>query len=203
MPFVRAPRLQSLPMPATVAAQRLDARRNREAVIESAIELLSANPNASMQQIADASGVGRTTVYRHFPNRDDLFRALFERIVAEARAVTGAITSGSAGAEEVLRELAPAMIALGLRFRFLHSHREVGRPALQRSKEVEDEPVARYLAAGQGRGEIRTDLPIQWMRSLIQAMAVAAMDDLHAGHFDEATAAGLLGDSMVAVLLAR
>jgi len=66
------------------------------------------------------------------------------------------------------------MIALGLRFRFLHSHREVGRPALQRSKEVQDEPVARYLAAGQERGEIRTDLPIQGMRSLIQAMAVAA-----------------------------
>lgn len=190
-------------MTETVAAQRLDARRNREAVIESAIELLSENPNASMQQIADACGVGRTTVYRHFPNREDLFRALFGRIVGEAREVTAAITSGPGSAEEVLRELAPAMIALGLRFRFLHSHRELGRPALQQSKEVEDEPVGQYLSAGQERGEIRADMPVQWMRTLIQALAVAAMDDLYAGHFDQATAAKLLGDSMVAVLIGR
>lgn len=186
-----------------LAPQRLDARRNREHVVEAAIELLSRQPDASMQQIADASGVGRTTVYRHFPTRDDLFRTLFGRIVAEAREVTGRITAGPGPAEAILRELAPALIELGLRFHFLQSHRELGWPALRKSKEIEDEPVARYLAVAQGRGEIRSDLPISWMRSLIQAMSVAAMDDLHAGHFDQATAAKLLGESIVAVLIPR
>ena len=190
-------------MSTAVASRRTDARRNREAVIEAAIELLTENASASMQQIADASGVGRTTVYRHFPTRDDLFRELFDRIVAESREVTAEITARPGSAEETLRALAPALIDLGLRFRFLQGHRALGRPALRESKEADDEPVARYLTAARERGDIRTDLPLAWMRSLIQAMALAAMDDLHAGQRDRETAASLLGESLVSALIAR
>src|SRR5665809_25774 len=159
----------------------MDARRNREAVVEAAIELLGKNPGASVQQIADASGVGRTTVYRHFPSRDDLIRALFERVVAESWEVTDLITSSDGSAEEILRELAPAFVELGLRFGFLSGHSDVGQPTMRGSKEVEDEPVARFLERSQRSGEVRVDLPLGWMRSVIQALAVAAMSDLLAG----------------------
>src|SRR3954454_14505641 len=61
--------------------RRQDARRNHEAVIEAALELLGSNPDASMQEIAEASGLGRTTVYRHFPTRDELFSALLDHAI--------------------------------------------------------------------------------------------------------------------------
>lgn len=183
--------------------QRLDARRNREAVVEAAIELLGQNPGASVQQIADASGVGRTTVYRHFPSRDDLIRALFERVIAESWAVTDAITSRDGPPEEILRQLAPAFIELGLRFRFLSSHADVGQPAMRESKEVEDEPVARFLERTQRSGGVRADMPLGWMRSVIQALSVAAMSDLLAGQLERDEAVRLLGDSLVDALLPR
>ncbi len=181
--------------------QRLDARRNRQAVLDSAVELLSEGPEASMQQIAEASGLGRTTVYRHFPNREDLLRALFEQLVQEAEGITGRVIEEGGSAEQILRRLAPEMIAVGLRYRFLNAYRELGRAAMQEGKEDEGDPVGLYLVAAQGRGDIRPDVPIQWMMSLVQALSVAAMDDLYAGHFDQATVSGLLGDSLVAALI--
>lgn len=38
-----------------------------------------------MQEIADKSGVGRTTLYRRFHTREDLLRAIFEQAISEAQ----------------------------------------------------------------------------------------------------------------------
>lgn len=190
-------------MEASTRIKRSDARRNREVVIESAIDLLGRSPNASMGEIAAASKVGRTTVYRHFPNRDDMLLALFGRVIEESRVVTLAVTAEARSAEDLLRKLAPLMVELGLRFRFLHSYRNVGQQTLDESKQVPDDPVRLYLTAAQERGEVRPELPMQWIASTIQALAIAALDDLYAGYTDEATASHLLGETLVAALIAR
>ncbi len=86
-----------LPLPPTevppataVRALRADARRNREAVLAAAKELLADEGlDAQMPDIAKAAGVGVGTVYRHFPTKDDLIWALvlqrFERLAEKAR----------------------------------------------------------------------------------------------------------------------
>jgi AcrR family transcriptional regulator len=70
---------------------RADARRNRGAVIAAARELFAEQGlDAQMEDIAHAAGVGVGTVYRHFPTKEDLVRALaadrFERMADRARA---------------------------------------------------------------------------------------------------------------------
>ena len=101
-------------------ARRSDARRNRETVIDAAIRLLNLSPDASMAEIAAESGLARTTVYRHFPNREDLLVALFGRVIEDSRVATDALTAEARSAEDLLRKLAPRMIEIGLRYRFLH-----------------------------------------------------------------------------------
>ncbi|MEU6426714.1 helix-turn-helix domain-containing protein [Microbispora sp. NPDC046973] len=60
---------------------RADARRNRALIVDTAVDLLTARgPEASMEEIAQAAGVGVGTLYRHFPDR----RALLEEIAAGA-----------------------------------------------------------------------------------------------------------------------
>jgi len=176
--------------------------RNRETVIDAAIDLLNQRPEASMAEIATASGLARTTVYRHFPNREDLLVALFGRVVEDSREMTTVVTAEASSAEDMLRRLAPQMVELGLRYRFLHSYRGLGQPTLDDSKTVPDDPVRVYLEAAQERGEVRPELPNQWIASTIQALAIAALDDLHAGFTDEATASRLLGETLVAALTA-
>ena len=63
---------------------RRDATRNHETIVTAAIGILAASPEASMQEIAEASGAGRSTLYRHFPDRAALVDAIHARVVAEA-----------------------------------------------------------------------------------------------------------------------
>ena len=65
------------PFATAVRARRADARRNIERLIAAAREAFAANgPNAPLDDIARAAGVGAGTLYRHFPTRLALFEAV-------------------------------------------------------------------------------------------------------------------------------
>lgn len=69
---------------------RADARRNRERVLQAARECFAeAGLDAQVDDIARKAGVGVGTVYRHFPTKDALARALaddhFERLEGNLR----------------------------------------------------------------------------------------------------------------------
>jgi serine phosphatase RsbU (regulator of sigma subunit) len=52
--------------------RRSDAEQNYSRIIEAAVELLEHSPAPNVDQIAAAAGLGRATVYRHFPGRTEL-----------------------------------------------------------------------------------------------------------------------------------
>jgi AcrR family transcriptional regulator len=56
--------------------QRSDAALNRAKILDAARRLLTENGDVSMRSIADTAGLGRGTVHRHFPTRDDLMDAV-------------------------------------------------------------------------------------------------------------------------------
>ena len=59
---------------------RADARRNRDRLVEAAKDVLGrGGPDASLEAVARQANVGIGTLYRHFPNREALFHAVFRR----------------------------------------------------------------------------------------------------------------------------
>lgn len=61
-------------------AERVDAIRNREAIIEAASEVLAVQGAAvDVREIAARSGVGMGTLYRHFPKKEDLIQTVLRR----------------------------------------------------------------------------------------------------------------------------
>jgi AcrR family transcriptional regulator len=183
--------------------RRADAQRNREAVIEAAMVLLAQRPGASMGDIADASGLGRTTVYRHFPSRDELMNALFARVVEDGREMAAGTAASSEPTLEALRGLGPKIVEIGERYRFLDSHRHIRDAALGRAQSVGKDPLEDYLAAAQGRGELRDDVPVPWMLGTIRALGIASVDQLIAGNLTPAQAGELLGNLLVDVFSPR
>jgi AcrR family transcriptional regulator len=180
--------------------RRSDAERNRRLVIEAGIELLPRDPETSMREIADASGVGRTTLYRHFPNRDSLLEAVIAEIVDGAREETAAAVAED-DPEIAIRRLSAASIGLALRFGHLFAARDGASPTYEAFKEDETNPALRFLEAARERGEIRVDMPVGWLRSVIQAVTFTALDEIEAGTIPAADAERLAADTLVAILL--
>lgn len=67
----------------TAPALRADARRNVDALLRAATAVFTeSGVDAPMRTIAAKAGVGVGTVYRHFPQRSDLIKAIIRRVVA-------------------------------------------------------------------------------------------------------------------------
>ncbi|WP_378734508.1 TetR/AcrR family transcriptional regulator [Nocardia brasiliensis] len=81
---------------------RADAERTVRVILDAAERVLSENPNATLEQIAEAAGVARTTVHRRFANRDDLVRTM---AVAAWRRIEAAVDAARP-------QTAPPLVAL-------------------------------------------------------------------------------------------
>ncbi|WEH40210.1 TetR/AcrR family transcriptional regulator [Streptomyces sp. NBC_01218] len=81
---------------------RADAERSVRAILEAAERVLSQDPGASMEQIAAAAGVARTTIHRRFAHRQALIDAL---AASAARQLVRAVEDGRP-------DTAPPLVAL-------------------------------------------------------------------------------------------
>lgn len=58
---------------------RSDAQKNRLQILAVATKAFAASPDASLNAIAKAAGIGPGTLYRHFPTREALVVAVYQR----------------------------------------------------------------------------------------------------------------------------
>ncbi|MBO9532752.1 MAG: TetR/AcrR family transcriptional regulator [Solirubrobacteraceae bacterium] len=66
---------------------RADARRNRDQILDAAASLLGERPTASIADVAEAAGLGRATVYRHFPDVAAIQQALLEEALGHGKEI--------------------------------------------------------------------------------------------------------------------
>lgn len=90
---------------------RADARRNRQSIVDATIELiLEVGGEPSRDAVADRAGVGIGTLYRHFPDQQQLLRAaaveVLDRAVRECRA---ALDESATGGQALHRYLHAAI----------------------------------------------------------------------------------------------
>jgi AcrR family transcriptional regulator len=158
---------------------RADAVRNRARVLEVAYETFAAEGlGVPIDEIARRAGVGAGTVYRHFPTKEDLFRAVIsdriEGIVEDGRAV---LASGDPG--EALftflrsvvlwsatdRGLAEALAGVGIKI-------EDAVPDLE---EAFLGLLGELLRAAQEAGTVRRDVDVRDVKTiLVGAQAMQA-----------------------------
>jgi AcrR family transcriptional regulator len=73
---------------------RADAQRNIDSLLEAAKTVFgTSGVDAPAKEIADLASVGVGTLYRHFPQRSDLVKAVFQREVDACAAAAPALTA--------------------------------------------------------------------------------------------------------------
>jgi AcrR family transcriptional regulator len=174
MPAKRSPPAQRKP--------RADAQRNRERILEVARETFTRlGASASLDDIANQSGVGPGTLYRHFPTREALIEAVYrsemEKLAAAERKFAQSMPPIEAlrawlllfvdaiAAKELI---APALNTL------VGDHKKIFEASYARMQEAIRSLVKRAIKSG----DIRRDLdPIDLLRALVGVANVATSPD--------------------------
>src|SRR5688500_16186723 len=98
-------------------APRSDARANRASIVAAAARQLEHDGELSMGSVAAAAGVGRSTLYRHFPTRPSLEEALREDALAEAKQLVESTLAERRPPLAVLSRVVTALVEIGSRRR--------------------------------------------------------------------------------------
>jgi AcrR family transcriptional regulator len=85
---------------------RADAQRNIDALLEAAKKVFgTSGVDAPAKEIADLAGVGVGTLYRHFPHRSDLVKAVFRHEVDGCAAAAPALAAAHQPGEALAKWL--------------------------------------------------------------------------------------------------
>jgi len=157
-----------------VTPLRADAERTVQAILEAAEQVLSADPAASMEQIAGQAGVARTTVHRRFATREALIEALAASAVRQIEQAVAAARPRTAPPLVALHQGTANLLGVKLAWRFAVTQISPGSPAARIQQRVlaELDLVLERLQRG---GLIRADCDLPWARRAYQGLLDAAI----------------------------
>ena len=167
-----------------------------EQILEAAAEVLARRPDATLQSIAKAAGVSRTTIFNKFPTRDALLEALAVDSLGRigevmARVPADTVSESSQEFASVMSAVTVGLMPLGPGTAFL-------RVVPGWGNELDDHwvdavtPLAVYIAGAQSRGLLRSDQPARWLVASYVGLLFAAWDEIAEGELGQAQASRLV-----------
>jgi TetR/AcrR family transcriptional repressor of mexCD-oprJ operon len=170
-------------------ARRADAEQNTARILDAAATCLSRSATASVGEIARAAGLGRVTVYGHFPSREALVEATLARLLEQGETVLAGLDL-SGDPRQALRALIESSWRLiadaGAVLEAAQSVLPPGRIRDLHAKQARR--VEALVRRGQSEGAFRADLPASWLVSVLHHVLKGAAADVGAGRLDPADA---------------
>jgi AcrR family transcriptional regulator len=156
---------------------RADAARNRQRVLTAAAEVFAERGlDASLDEVAEAAGVGVGTVYRRFPNKEALVDALFEHkvesMVVLAREASAFDDPWEGFVHFVKRALEWQVRNRGLRDVLLRS--EFGCAGVVRTREIVTPILAGIIERAQVSGRLRPDVVVNDVPMLVTMLGAVS-----------------------------
>ncbi|MFI6318598.1 TetR/AcrR family transcriptional regulator [Nonomuraea sp. NPDC050556] len=184
-------------MTASPAQQRrADAVRSRAAILDAAVRLLNADPDARVEAVAAEAGVTRQTVYAHFPSRRKLLAAALDHVTDEAVAAMDAARLDEGPASGALLRLLDAGSGTAGRYPVLLRLAEGSEGGDHTPVE---ERLRRVIGRGQQSGEFDASLPVDWLVAVAITLGHAAAVEVEAGRMSREAAREALHTSLLRV----
>jgi TetR/AcrR family transcriptional regulator, mexCD-oprJ operon repressor len=132
-------------------------QRVSAAILEGAAQLFAVEgEQASMNDVAEAAGVARATVYRYFPSRDALLGELARAAVDEVDTRLASARIDEVAPEEGIARAVRALVDVGDSFVLLARQRRRSDPDRFESRLTQ--PLRSLFERGQAGGDIREDI---------------------------------------------
>jgi TetR/AcrR family transcriptional repressor of mexCD-oprJ operon len=127
------------------------------AILDGAAQIFAVQgEQASMNDVAEAAGVARATVYRYFPNRETLLDELAQAAVSDVDARLASARIDEVAPEEGIARAVRALVDVGDSFVLLARQRPRSDP--QRFEGRLTQPLRDLFERGQASGDIREDI---------------------------------------------
>lgn len=162
------------------SGRRRDALRNEAQIVATAMRLLADDPEATMQDVAAAAGLGRATVYRHFPTREALTEAIGLAAIDALGAALTACRLDEGDPIAALERGLDAIFTVGERYRVV-MHAGAAAPRKGRRVEAAFRPMREVIERAQAEGALVAGPPPEWLVVAIGALIAAAFGQLAAG----------------------
>src|SRR5580698_3265702 len=127
--------------------------RTRGAILAAAASVLARDRAATLPDIAEAAGVGRTTLHRYFPDRESLIEAAVEDSIQAIYQSVAEAALHQGPSMDAMRRAVAAMVAVGDRLMFVF-----GDPRVLQGYRAPDgvvppsDPVLDLIERGQAEG---------------------------------------------------
>jgi AcrR family transcriptional regulator len=165
---------------ATAAGERtlrVDAQRNHDRIVVAAHEAFAEQGyGVSIEDIARRAGVGTATVYRRFPNKERLLRAVFDARLAELGMAIGVARAAQDPWDGLLAGIRAVIQIQAANMVFLQILAQLGvLPELKGEiRERVFAPLGELFARAQASGQLRADLDPAELPLLIGMVAATA-----------------------------
>jgi TetR/AcrR family transcriptional regulator, mexCD-oprJ operon repressor len=189
---------QGTPRPAGTSADghRADAVRNRSAILDAAVDVLADDPSASLSDVARRAGLGRATLYRHFPSREALRDAIRQEALGRAEAALAGAGIDDVPAREGVRRAAEVLVPLGMRFRVLLAEGADTDPEFVAARDRALAPLLALVARAVGEEAVDPAVDPGWAGMVLANLLVTAARAAGAGLIDPAEAGELVSRTL-------
>jgi AcrR family transcriptional regulator len=160
-------------------------------IIERTATVLAEGHGRTMQEIADMSGVGRTTLYRRFRTREDLLRAIFEQAIAEATVGVAAAHPDEGDPRDALERVIEEMLKIGDKYRVLFQEKTAHNEHVDGKSDFV-ETLRRLVLRAQREDVVDETLPVEWVLGTLGALVATATRLVGTGELARNHAAGLV-----------
>jgi AcrR family transcriptional regulator len=149
---------------------RADAERSIRTIMEAAEQLLSENPAATMEQIAQAAGVARTTIHRRFASREELIDTMTAAAWRDIAQAVEASRPETAPPLVVLHQATANVLQIKSGWRFALAQSTPPGPEAQRISASVMDACDALFARAQGEGLLRAGIDPVWARRVYIAL---------------------------------
>lgn len=156
--------------------------RTGASILDAAVVVLAQNPGASLATIAKHAGIGRATLHRYYPKREDLLRALVLLALQRFDEVILPLYKLEKSKFEILKDIIRAIVPMGAHWHFLSLEINIMQDDAIRGKyEKQLNRLNHLVDEIKIEKKFASDLSTAWITASIEALIYTAWLSIESG----------------------